>query len=475
MARHKTNNEYDFIVIGGGSGGVAAARRAAQHGARVVLIEKDRLGGTCVNRGCVPKKVMWHAAQLTQAFRDAPGYGFADNPPAHDWQSLVIRREDYLRRLNCIYAHNLDKNGVTMMTGEAVMVGNNTVTVNEQRLTAPHVLIATGGLPRIPDIPGAELGITSDGFFSLQEKPERVAITGSGYIAVELAGMLHDLGVDTTLLLRKDHVLKQFDAMLGKELMQQMQSAGIKIRMHTEITKLEKSNSGISAACNNNQEKRQSGFEQASVEQAIWDQVIWAVGRKANTSALDTTNITLNEKGFIDVDDYQNTNVNGVYAVGDVAGRIALTPVAIAAGRRLADRIFANQPNRHLEYKNIPTVVFSHPPIGSVGLTEEVARDRYGDKVRIYQNRFTALYYGVQDTKQTSCVKLVCVGSDERIVGAHVIGRGADEMLQGFAVAVSMGATKQDFDNTIAIHPTSAEEFVTLQAVLSGAGHAQVD
>lgn len=448
----KNSELFDLLVIGGGSGGVATAQRAAQYGARVALIEQDRLGGTCVNLGCVPKKVMWQAAQLAHAFADAKGYGFSAEPATLDWHTLVKRREHYIHRLNEIYARRLEEKSVVIIRGHARFVNPQTIEVNNKHFSAPHILIATGGKPRWPDAPGAELGITSDGFFALEQKPARVAIAGSGYIAVELAGMLNAYGVDTTLLLRKDHVLKGFDDMLGKALLTNMHSAGIHVITNTEIEKLEQDGDSL-----------RTHYKKTN-ESAVFDSVIWAIGRAANTAelALEKTGVELDEQGLVAVNDYQDSNVEGIYAVGDVTGKFALTPVAIAAGRRLADRLFGGQPDRHLDYHNIPTVVFSHPPIGSVGLSETAAREHYGESVQVFTHHFIASYYGMLDHKSTSCMKLVCTGDENRIVGAHVIGKGADEMLQGFAVAVRMGATKRDFDDTVAIHITSAEEFVTM-------------
>lgn len=449
--------DFDLLVLGGGSGGIAAARRAAQHGARVALVEAGRLGGTCVNLGCVPKKVMWHAADLAHRFADADGYGFEAGPPSLNWKRLVVHRENYIRRLNGIYASNLDKDGVTLFRGRGECLDEHTLAVDGQRLRAPHLLIATGGHPTWPALPGAALGTDSDGFFALESCPRRVALVGSGYIAVELAGMLHALGrsmgAETTLLLRKDHVLKHFDAMLGETLIERMREAGIEVVADAPVTELEEDGPGVRVHYTGDRPP------------ASFDELIWAIGRTPNTHGigLEHTGVNVGADGRVAVDDYQNTNVPGVYAVGDVTGRAELTPVAIAAGRRLADRVFGGQADRRLDYENIPTVVFSHPPVGSVGLAERDARERFGGAaVTVYEHRFTPLYYGVLEHKVGSRMKLVCAGDDERVVGLHVIGDGADEMLQGFAVAVRLGAAKRDFDDTVAIHPTNAEEFVTM-------------
>lgn len=449
MAEH-----FDLLVLGGGSGGMATARRAAAHGKRVVLVERGRLGGTCVNIGCVPKKVMWHAADFAEAAAHARDYGFDGlDDVRHDWARLVDNRETYIQRLNGIYARNLDKDDVSFVAGDARFVDTHTVEVDGRQLSADHVVIATGGKATWPKIPGAALGTDSDGFFEWRERPDHVAIVGSGYIAVELAGVLQGLGCQVTLLLRKEHVLGDFDAMLGDTLIEHMKKAGIDVQMRRTSTQLRETDDGIEVVFDDGDSV--GGF----------DRLIWAIGREPNTDVLglDTIGLELNADGTVPVDDWQDTPVAGVHALGDVTGHLELTPVAIAAGRRLSDRLFGGMPERWLDYHNVPSVVFSHPPIGTVGMTEAAARAEYGDDaITVYTSHYVALYHGVLEDKSPSDMKLVCVGEDDRIVGAHVIGDGADEMMQGFAVAVKMGATKADFDDTVAIHPTSAEEFVTM-------------
>ncbi len=446
-----SDSPYDFVVLGGGSGGIAAARRAAQHGARVALLEPGRLGGTCVNQGCVPKKIMWHAAQLAHAFEDAAGYGFTVGAARHDWPKLKAAREAYIARLNGIYRANLEKDGVQLLQGRGRLRDAQQVEVNGQILRAPHLLIATGGRPERPQIPGAELGIDSDGFFALDHCPARVAVVGGGYIAVELAGMLRALGAQVTLLVR-GQLLRNFDRMLADALLEAMRAQGIELRLGARVQSVARAGAGLRAQLQNG-------------DTTECDTLIWAIGRSPNSAdtGLEAAGVRTDASGFIATDPFQNTSVAGVYAVGDVTGRAALTPVAIAAGRRLADRLFGGQPGRHLEYGQIPTVVFSHPPIGTVGLSEEAARTQYGEAVKVYTSRFNALYYGVLEHKTPSHMKLVTVGPEEKVVGLHVIGPGADELLQGFAVALRMGATKRDFDDTVAIHPTSAEELVTMR------------
>lgn len=444
--------QYDLLVIGGGSGGMATARRAAAHGARVGLIEDQRLGGTCVNVGCVPKKVMWHAADFAQAHDQAQDYGF-DTQASFDWSTLFARREAYIQRLNGIYERNLDKDGVDFIYGKARFVDDKTLAVGDQTLSARHILIATGGRPRWTAIPGADLGSDSDDFFTWQEQPRRVAVIGSGYIACELAGVLNGLGSQVSLLLRKEHVLKGFDAMLGAALIRHMQEDGIDIQRTRSVAGLARENDGI----------RVHFADDESL--GCFDRVIWAIGRTPNTEdlGLDNTQLQLADDGTVPVDEWQDTAVEGIHAVGDVTGAIELTPVAIAAGRHLADRLFGGMPESKLDYSNIPTVAFTHPPIGTVGLTEDQARQQYGDeRIKVYTSHFNSMYNGVLDKKSPTDMKLVCLDEQETIIGLHVIGDGADEMTQGFAVAVKMGATKADFDNTVAIHPTSGEEFVTM-------------
>jgi len=445
--------KYDLIAIGGGSGGIAVARRAAQYGAKCAVIEAGKLGGTCVNRGCVPKKLMWHASDMAHTFGDAKGYGFDITVNGFDWQSLKISRADYLSRLNGIYRNNLDASDVDIIEGYGRFVDAKTIEVDGKQYQSEHIVIAAGGRPSIPDVPGAELGITSDEFFELEQQPKKVMIIGAGYIAVELAGLLNSLGSEVTMLLRRKHFLGRFDVLLREELMEQMQDSGVNIMSCIHMDRVEREDDG-SLTLVSKQGQSFSGI----------DTLIWAIGRDNNVDdlGLQAAGVNHNDRE-ITVDEFQNTNVEGIYAIGDITGRAALTPVAIAAGRRLADRLFNGQPESHLDYTNIPSVVFSHPPIATIGMTEDEARDQYGDDVRIYQSRFTSLYHAITERRPRTAMKLVTVGAKEKVVGCHVIGAGADEMMQGFAVAIKMGATKADFDNTVAIHPSSAEEFVTMR------------
>uniref|UniRef100_A0A7N5JKQ5 Glutathione reductase, mitochondrial n=1 Tax=Ailuropoda melanoleuca TaxID=9646 RepID=A0A7N5JKQ5_AILME len=376
---------YDYLVIGAGSGGLASARRAAELGARAAVVESHKLGGTCVNVGCVPKKVMWNTAVHSEFMHDHVDYGFQSCESKFSWRVIKEKRDAYVSRLNAIYQNNLTKSHIEIIHGHAAFTCDPepTIEVNGKKYTAPHILIATGGVPSRPQesqIPGASLGITSDGFFQLEELPGRSVIVGAGYIAVEIAGILSALGSKTSLMIRHDK------------------------------------------------------------------------------------GIQTDDKGHILVDEFQNTNVKGIYAVGDVCGKALLTPVAIAAGRKLAHRLFECKEDSKLDYDNIPTVVFSHPPIGTVGLTEDEAIYKYGkENVKTYSTTFTPMYHAVTKRKTKCVMKMVCATAEEKVVGIHMQGIGCDEMLQGFAVAVKMGATKADFDNTVAIHPTSSEELVTLR------------
>lgn len=445
---------YDLIAIGGGSGGLSVAERAARYGKKCAVIESGRLGGTCVNRGCVPKKIMWYGAHLAHALDDARAYGFTVTRQGFDWQTLKTARDQYIQNINDWYLTYLADSEIDLIRGAARFVDSHTLEVDGEQYSADHIVIATGGQPSVPAIPGAEHGITSDGFFELDALPKRVAVVGSGYIAVELAGMFKSLGAEVSLLLRRQGLLGRFDSMLREGLMQQMLDDGINILTSTQVSTIEKLDDGsLRLQC------------KGSTETLHVDCLLWAIGREPLTRELDLSaaGVAVQDDGIIPTDDFQNTNVPGIYAIGDITGRFPLTPVAIAAGRRLADRLFNNQPERRLVYETIATVVFSHPPIGTVGLSEEEAREQHGSAVKIYQTRFTPMYYAFTDHKTQTAMKLVCVGAQEKIVGCHVIGRDADEMIQGFAVAVRMGATKKDFDDTVAIHPTSAEELVTMR------------
>ncbi|WP_125716677.1 glutathione-disulfide reductase [Pseudoalteromonas rubra] len=452
MAQH-----FDYIAIGGGSGGIASANRAAMRGAKVALIEAKHMGGTCVNVGCVPKKVMWHGAQVAEAIKlYAPDYGFDVEVKDFDWGKLVESREAYIGRIHQGYNKYLASNGVTVINGFAKFVDNNTVEVNGEHFTADHICIAVGGRPSIPNIPGAELGIDSNDFFELKAQPKSVAVIGAGYIAVELAGVLHSLGTETHLFVRKHAPLRNFDPILVDTLIEVMDKEGPTLHTQSVPKSLSKNDDGSVTLHLENGESH-------TVEQ-----VIWAIGREPVTDKINlaATDVAITDGGYVKVDEYQNTSVSGIYALGDIMdGGIELTPVAVKAGRMLAERLFnPEMPNAKMDYNLVPTVVFSHPPIGTIGLTEPEAIEQYGeDNIKVYTSSFAAMYTAVTQHRQPCKMKLVCAGEDEKIVGLHGIGFAVDEMIQGFGVAMKMGATKADFDSVVAIHPTGSEEFVTMR------------
>ncbi|KAI8144633.1 hypothetical protein BJV82DRAFT_607995 [Fennellomyces sp. T-0311] len=461
-----TKQFYDYLVIGGGSGGLASARRASGiHKASVALIEaQHRLGGTCVNVGCVPKKVMWNTASMAETLRDAPSYGFdLKAVPAFNWNFLKTKRDAYIKRLNGIYERNLDNDKVEHLQGWASFVGPNTVRVQQSEtesyeVQAKNILIATGSHPIIPNIPGAELGIDSDGFFDLETQPKRVAVVGTGYIGIELAGIFNALGTQTTVFSRTKQILRSFDSIIKDNLLKEMEHTGVNFAFESKVKALSRSDSGIRI-------DYESAGQASSLEV---DVVLWAIGRSPNVQKLnlEAAKIKTDEKGYVVVDQYQQTSTEGVLALGDACGNFELTPVAIAAGRRLSDRLFggAKFATAKLDYENVPTVVFSHPTAGTVGLTEDEARAKFGDEnVKTYTSKFVNMYFSMLDHKEPTAYKLVVTGPEEKVVGVHLFGRESDEILQGFGVAVRMGATKADFDNCVAIHPTAAEELVTMR------------
>lgn len=448
---------YDLICIGGGSGGVATARRAAEYGARVALIEQQRLGGTCVNVGCVPKKLFWYAAHTAEVIADAPLFGFsvANTHPGFNWTAFKSDRDAYIERLNGIYENTLSKADVALYRGTARFISRDTVTVNGKQLRAQHIVIATGGQPFVPeDIPGAELGITSDDFFALTRQPKDAVIVGGGYIACEIAGALQALGTSCTIVIRAPRVLRNLDSDISDTLEQAMREQEIRIHARAHVASIARGGDGRLSV------KLDNGTALSG------DILLWATGRTPNSPELnlDAIGLTRAADGTIPVDAYQNTNLKGVYALGDVTGKLELTPVAIAAGRQLAARLFANQADAALDYHNVPTVMFTHPPIAIVGYTESDALVAFRrDEIRIYRARFKAMAHAFAPNRSQTLMKLICKGAEERVIGIEMIGDGVDEMLQGFAVAVKMGATKADFDATVAIHPTSAEELVTMR------------
>ncbi|HIF9252077.1 TPA: glutathione-disulfide reductase [Photobacterium damselae] len=451
MAKH-----FDYICIGGGSGGIASANRAAMYGAKVALIEAKALGGTCVNVGCVPKKVMWHGAQIAEAMHlYAKDYGFDVDMKGLNWGKLVESREAYISRIHTSYETVLGNNKIEVINGFAQFVDAKTVEVDGEHYTADHILIAVGGRPSIPAIPGAVHGIDSNGFFELKEQPKRAAVVGAGYIAVEIAGVLNGLGTETHLFVRKESPLRSFDPMIIETLTEVMAAEGPTLHTHSVPKEVVKEEDGTVTLYFENGESHNT------------DILIWAIGREPTTDAINlaAAGVETNNRGFIKVDEFQQTNVEGIYCVGDIMeGGIELTPVAVKAGRQLSERLFNNKPNAKMDYALVPTVVFSHPPIGTIGLTEPEAIAQYGaENVKVYKSGFTAMYTAVTQHRQPCRMKLVCAGEDEKVVGLHGIGFGVDEMIQGFGVAMKMGATKADFDSVVAIHPTGSEEFVTMR------------
>ncbi|HBV77963.1 MULTISPECIES: glutathione-disulfide reductase [Vibrio] len=447
---------FDYICIGGGSGGIASANRAAMYGAKVALIEAQDLGGTCVNVGCVPKKVMWHGAQVAEAINlYSKDYGFDVEIKSFNWAKMVENRQAYIGRIHQSYDRVLSNNKINVIRGFAKFVDEKTVEVNGEQYTADHILIAVGGRPTIPNIPGAEHGIDSNGFFEINEQPKRVAVVGAGYIAVEIAGVLSALGTETHLFVRKESPLRSFDPMIVDTLVEVMNTEGPTLHTNSVPKEVVKEADGSITLHLENGESQNV------------DTLIWAIGRHPATDAinLDVTDVATNDRGYIKVDEYQETNVKGIYCVGDIMeGGIELTPVAVKAGRQLSERLFNGKTDAKMDYNLVPTVVFSHPPIGTIGLTEQQAIEKYGqDNVKIYQSGFTAMYTAVTQHRQPCKMKLVCADEDEKVVGLHGIGFTVDEMIQGFAVAMKMGATKADFDAVVAIHPTGSEEFVTMR------------
>jgi glutathione reductase (NADPH) len=461
--------DFDYLVVGAGSGGIASARRAASYGVKVAVVEGGRLGGTCVNVGCVPKKIMWNAASIAETVHDMKHYGFDGlDDISFDWKILKASRDKYITRLNGIYDRNLDNSGVTKMTGWASFAGPNTVSVQlvegGEPITykAKHILIATGGVPVFPSGEGIqEHSISSDGFFDLEEMPRKAVVVGAGYIAVELAGVMQALGTDTQLVIRKDKALRAFDEIVRDTLDEEMLRQGIQIyRNNDGVEKIEAGENGLKTVFLKNGEK---------IEDV--DTVLVAPGRRPNVDKLNLESLDIKQdsRGHIMVSEYSETNAKGVYALGDVVGNVELTPMAIAAGRRLADRLFGGPEfaESKVSYDLVPTVVFSHPTIGTIGVTEDEAIAKYGaENVKVYRSKFANLYYGPwqveADDKPKTAMKLICAGEKEQVVGLHAIGMGVDEMMQGFGIALKMGATKADFDSTIAIHPTASEEFVTM-------------
>jgi len=448
-----THYDYDLFVIGAGSGGVRASRIAAGHGARVAICEESRVGGTCVIRGCVPKKLLVYASQFAEGFADAAGYGWTLPEPSFAWADLIAAKDREIDRLNQVYLRLLASAGVELHMGRGRLVDAHTVTVGERRFSAEKILIAVGGRPWVPDIPGKELGFTSDQAFHLETLPERVLIAGAGYIAVEFAGIFNGLGSQVTVAYRRDRILRGFDADVRRALEAGMQGRGIEFRYHAAPARLAQADDGIEVTFSDD-------------TAATFDAVMFATGREPYTwdLGLERAGVRTGPGNRIEVDAYSRTSVDHIFAVGDVTDRINLTPVALMEGHAFADTQFGGM-DRPVEHADTPAAVFSQPSVASVGLSEDEARAR-GVEVRLYRSEFTPMKYTLAGRAEKSMMKLVVDADSDRVLGCHVVGPDAPEMLQGFAVAVRAGLTKADFDRTIGIHPTAAEELVTLRQPL---------
>jgi len=439
---------FDLIVLGGGSGGIASAVRSAMHGAKVAVIEQQYLGGTCVNVGCVPKKVMWYGAHMQSLIGQAADYGFNITQSTFNWSSLCTARDKYIARLRKLYEARFDSLNIEFINGLGKFTSPNHIDVSGKTYQAKHIIIATGGKPKMPALPGIEHALSSDDFFQLAEQPKKVAIVGSGYIAVEIAGVLNTLGSDVSLFCRKEFPLSSFDVDIQKHFVKQARQDNINIYNYHQPLALN--------------DRYTIEFDKGTYKD--FDAIFFAIGREANIDniGLELLDISKTNNGKIKIDEYQNTSIKHHYALGDITDAAELTPVAIKAGRQLAERLFNNQATAKLDSNLIPTVVFSHPPIATIGLTETQARQQYQD-IKIYSSQFNPMLDALSEIKTPTLMKLICQGENEKIVGLHMMGNDCDEILQGFAVAIKMGATKADFDNTIAIHPSSAEELVTLK------------
>jgi glutathione reductase (NADPH) len=447
--------EFDLVVIGGGSGGLAAAFRAAGHGARVALLEPAELGGTCVNVGCVPKKAMWLAAQVAERIALGAQLGFDVPAPKLDWCEFITHRQRYIANIHASYRRRLDEGGIMTIPSRGRLLDARTVECADgTRLRTSRIVIATGARPRRPGIPGAELGLVSDDFFNFSAAPGRVAIVGGGYIGMELAGVLQALGSCVELFVRGGRVLQGFDAELAERLQENYHQAGVVLHLGCDVRAVERAG-----------ERQVRVVDSAGRTSDAFDALVFATGRQPNSDdlGLEAAGIATDASGFVHVDEWQDTGVDGVHAIGDVTDRVALTPVAIAAARRLMDRVYGGVAGAKLDYAGIPTVVFAHPPLGMVGLTAEGARAVHGDDVHVYRADFRDMLHALADVPQRSLFKLVCVGEERRVVGIHLLGEGADEILQGFAVALKRGITLDDLRDTVAIHPTSAEEVVLMR------------
>jgi glutathione reductase (NADPH) len=449
--------DFDLFVIGAGSGGVRAARFAAGFGAKVAVAESRYLGGTCVNVGCVPKKLLVYGSHFADDFEQAEGFGWTAGKAQFDWEKLISNKNREIERLNGIYRKLLVNSGVTLLEGHARLTDAHHVEINGQRYSAERILIATGGWPQIPDIPGREHAITSNEAFFLKQLPKRVLVVGGGYIAVEFAGIFNGLGADTRLLYRGDLFLRGFDKSVRTHLVQELTKRGLQLQFNTDIVQIDKQPDGSLLATLNDGRQLET------------DSIFYATGRRPmlDNLGLENTRVELNDKGYIDVNDNFETREPSILALGDVIGRVQLTPVATAEGMALARRLFKPEEYRPVDYRHIPTAVFSQPNIGTVGLTEEQALEN-GHPVVIFESRFKPMKLTLTQSSEQTLMKLVVDAVTDRVLGAHMVGPDAGDIIQGLAIALKAGATKRLFDETIGVHPTSAEEFVTLRTPVSG-------
>lgn len=452
--------EFDLLVIGAGSGGIATARRAAEYGARVAVVESERLGGTCVNRGCVPKKLMVYASHFPASFEEAQGYGWSPVQSSLNWEKMITAVNNEVIRLNGIYQRMLDKSNVEIFQGRGSFVDPHTVLVTddageERKVTTDKVLIAVGGHPVVPHILGIEHAITSNEIFQLKQQPKRIVILGGGYIGTEFACILNGLGTEVIQVIRGDKILRGFDDDLRTEIQQAMIQHGIRVLTNTRLIAIEKNEQGVTATLRG---------EDGETETVIADAVnLVATGRRPNTQnlGLENTGVTMQDSAIV-VDEYGRTAEENIYAVGDCSNKLNLTPVAISEGRALADTVFGGK-SRIMSYENVPTAIFTTPEAATVGLTEAEARAQYGDAVKVYRSRFRPMYYTLPSKDEKTMMKLIVDQTTDKVLGAHMVGDYAAEIIQGVAIALKMGATKADFDATVGIHPSSAEEFVTMR------------
>lgn len=445
-------HDFDLFVIGAGSGGVRAARFAAGFGAKVAVAESRYLGGTCVNVGCVPKKLLVYGAHFAEDFEQAKGFGWTLGDADFNWQTLIANKNHEIQRLNGIYRNLLVNSGVTLLEGHARIVDAHHVEVDGQRFSTERILIATGGWPQVPDIPGREHAITSNEAFFLPQLPKRVLVVGGGYIAVEFAGIFHGLGAETTLLYRRDLFLRGFDRSVREHLSEELTKRGLNLQFNSDIARIDKQADG----------SLQATLKDGRVLEA--DCVFYATGRRPmlDNLGLENVSLKLDDKGFIAVDELFQTSEPSILALGDVIGRVQLTPVALAEGMAVARRLFKPEQYRPVDYAHIPTAVFSLPNIGTVGLTEEQAREQ-GFDVQVFESRFRPMKLTLTECQERTLMKLVVDAASDRVLGCHMVGPEAGEIIQGLAVAIKAGATKQVFDETIGVHPTAAEEFVTMR------------